>query len=119
MKILVDEDLPRAVADLLIEQGHEAVHVIEAGLRGKPDDAILQACLESGAALVTADLDFADIRRYALGSHNGIMVLRFPDYFRRQQILDLVSRFLASADLDSLAGALVIVEPGAYRVRRE
>lgn len=118
MKILVDEDLPRAVADLLTEQGHEAVHVIDAGLRGSSDDSVFRACVDEGALLLTADLDFADIRKYGLGPHKGIAVLRFPDYFRRPQILNLVRRFADSADLGSFADALVIVEPGSYRVRR-
>ena len=118
MKILVDEDLPTAIADLLREQGHKAEHVREVGLRGKADQAIFAAAQDRRAILLTADLDFANINRFPPGSHHGIVVLRFPDYFRREQILTLIRSFTTSADLDSLGGALVIVEPGAYRVRR-
>lgn len=118
MRILVDEDLPKAVAALLRERGHEPEHVLEAGLRGSPDETILRHATDRKAALMTADLDFSNIKQYPLGSHNGVIVLRFPDYFRRRDILSLVSRFLDSADLDSLAGALVVVSPGSYRVRR-
>jgi len=118
MRILVDEDLPRAVASLLRERGHDAVHVLEVGLGGSLDEAIFAQARDRKALLISADLDFGNIQRYPLGSHNGVIVLRFPDHFRRGDILSLVSRLLDSTDLDSLAGALVVVGPGSYRIRR-
>lgn len=118
MRILVDEDLPRAIADLLRNLGIQAEHVIDKGLSGRSDKVILQAAFDADAVLITADLDFASVLDYPLGSHKGIIVLRFPDYYRRDQILSLVNSFLDAADLDSLIGTLVIVEPGNYRIRR-
>ncbi len=118
MKILVDEDLPQAIVSLLKSKGIEANHVVEAGLSGKPDRMILQAAVDADAILMTADLDFSNIREYQLGSHKGIIVLRFPDYFRREQILALVNSFVDAADIPSLGGMLVVVKPGAYSVRR-
>ncbi len=118
MKSLVDEDLPVAAAELLRSSGHEAMHVRELGLRGSTDRALFDFAQSEHALIVSADLDFANILQFPVGSHRGIVVLRFPDYFRRAEIVDLLSRFLDSADVDSFVGALVIVEPGTYRVRR-
>lgn len=66
--------------------------------------------------LVTADVAFGN--PYLYRDHHGVIVLRFPEYLRRQEILALASRFLEEADLDSLKGARVIVTAGGYRVRR-
>jgi len=40
MQFLVDEDLPRAVDNLLKQHGHEAVDVRDIGLRGAKDAEI-------------------------------------------------------------------------------
>jgi len=38
---LVDEDLPRSLAAALTAAGLEAVHVVDAGLRGQSDTQVL------------------------------------------------------------------------------
>lgn len=118
MRILVDEDLPVAAAELLRAGGHEARHVLELGLAGSTDRHLFDTAQAQGALILSADVDFANLLQFPLGRHNGIIVLRFPDHFRRREILDLLSRFLDSMDLSQLRGALVIVEPGAFRIRR-
>lgn len=118
MKILVDEDLPIAAAELLRSNGYEATHVQELGLKGSTDRKLFDIAQEQHALILSADLDFANLLQFPLGNHHGIIVLRFPDYFRRSEIVRLVSGFLDSADMQTLVGALVIVQPGSYRVRR-
>ena len=116
MRILVDEDLPIAVARLLESLGHDAEHVVEVGLRGKTDREVYDAAQRRGAMLFTADVGFGN--RLIYTPTNGIVLLRFPDHFRRAEIVSLVRRFLEQADLTLLADALVVVSPGGYRVRR-
>jgi len=79
MKILVDEHLPRALVGFLRERGHDTLNLRDLGLRGAADRNVFAAAQKEGAALVTADLDFADIRRYPPGSHCGIIVLMALD----------------------------------------
>lgn len=116
MKILVDEDLPPALVLLLNSKGHSAEHVCGAGLRGRSDTEVFQAAQESGAMLFTADVAFGNPHQFR--SPSGVVVFRFPDWFRRSDILSLAERFLETADLQELAGATVVVTPGDYRVRR-
>ncbi len=118
MKFLVDEDLPTAVVALLTELGHEAIHVRDAGLRGQPDRQIFAAAQDRSAILLTSDVGFGNTLLYPSGTHCGIVVVRFPDHFRRDSILRLIRSFLTTADLFSVTGNLVIVEPGTYRIRR-
>lgn len=118
MKIIVDEDLPKLAASLLCEMGHDAKHVTELGLGGAPDTVIASEAARQCAVLVTADVGFGNLQAYPTGSHPGIVLLRFPDHFRRNEILNLVRRFFTNVDLSAIIGALVIVSPGTYRIRR-
>ncbi len=61
MRFLVDESLQRHVADLLVGNGHNAVHVSDIGLRGAPDETILAAADEDSRTLITADTDFGTL----------------------------------------------------------
>ena len=40
MKVKIDENLPREVADLFRQAGHDTVTVDEEGLGGKPDTTV-------------------------------------------------------------------------------
>lgn len=119
MRILVDEDLPQAIVTLLKDRGYEAEHVRELGLGGESDQTVLAKAQDREAMLVTADLDFANTLRYPIGMYKGIIVMRFPDYFRRDQILSMLNRFLDSTSLEPLINTLTIVEPASYRIRRK
>ncbi|MBM3854699.1 MAG: hypothetical protein FJ399_16360 [Verrucomicrobia bacterium] len=59
MKFLVDAQLLPALVRWLREAGHEAGHVEDVGLREGGDSAIWTHALQSGAAVVTKDEDFA------------------------------------------------------------
>ena len=59
MRFLVDAQLPPALALWLREAGYEAQHVQDQGLREGSDGAIWMHALQTGAAIVTKDEDFA------------------------------------------------------------
>lgn len=115
MRFLIDEDLPPAVAELLRALGQEAEHVRAIGLGGASDQLVFAEAQKRQAVLLSADMGFANLRQYPVGTHCGIVVLRFPDYFRRSEIVGLVRRFVENGDLNALRGALVIVTPGSVR----
>lgn len=118
MQFLVDAALPRAVADLLIERGHHAIHVNDAALGTSPDDAIAAYAREHRLTIVTADFDFADVRAYPPRAYRGIVVLTLPRRRDLLLIMLLVREFLDQLGPDaSLDGKLVIVELGRIRVR--
>lgn len=62
MKVKVDENLPREVADLFRQAGHDTATVEEEGLGGKPDAIVASFVKREERLLVTLDLDFSDIR---------------------------------------------------------
>jgi len=115
---LIDEDLPRSLTCALSAKGMEAIHVIEAGLRGRSDSDVLAAANRSRRTLVTADLDFSNLLQYPLGTHAGIVIARFPNETPVDVLNDAVVAALISLADDEVAGCLVIIEPGRVRLRR-
>lgn len=70
-RFLIDEDLPRSLAQRLRASGVEARDVREVGLRGESDTAILKHAVDHGFALISADLGFSNLLQFPLGTHAG------------------------------------------------
>ena len=66
---------------------------------------------------MTADKGFADIRKYEIGNHHGIILIRLDEENRRNY-LNLVEIVLDSIDLESLSGAIIVVTPRGIRIRK-
>jgi predicted nuclease of predicted toxin-antitoxin system len=115
---LVDEDLPRSLVRALREAGLEADHVIDSGLRGEPDDAIVDHAMTNGMTLVSADLGFANVLRFPLGAHDGIVVTRFSNEMSTMTTNAAIVRALGELSDEELRGNLIILEPGRVRLRR-
>lgn len=88
------------------------------GLGAASDAQIAAHALEHNAAILTRDLDFADIRRYPPEQYCGIIVLRLPDTAVAQEIVSVMERFLMEPGfLEPLAGRLAIVDADRVRFR--
>ncbi len=59
MKFLIDAQLSHKLASWLVAQGYQAQAVREVGLREADDSAIWRHALQTGAAILTKDEDFA------------------------------------------------------------
>jgi WD40 repeat protein len=57
-------DLPRAAVDVCQKFGHQVEFARDIGMAAAPDGQIAARARESGAVLLTRDLDFGDVRRY-------------------------------------------------------
>jgi predicted nuclease of predicted toxin-antitoxin system len=90
---------------------HATEFVRDIGLGAAPDGAVAARARETRAAIVTRDLDFADIRQYPPGEYAGIMVLRLPDDSTARDICQVLLRFMNEANfVAALDGRLAIVE---------
>lgn len=68
--------------------------------------------------MVTADLDFSDIRNYPPREYVGLVVLKLPRTATASFILNLLESFLKEEDLIAqMPGKLAIVEPCRVRIR--
>lgn len=60
MKFLVDAQLPKALSRFLTSIGHDAEHVADVGLLAADDPDIWDYAMQTSAAIVSKDEDFAD-----------------------------------------------------------
>jgi predicted nuclease of predicted toxin-antitoxin system len=118
VRFFVDANLPRAVLAVFQTHGHEVAFARDVQLGAASDADIALHAQRSGSALVTRDLDFADIRRYPPEAYSGIVVLRVPDTMLAREIARILDAFLADRTLvTSVPGRLAIVEPDCVRFR--
>lgn len=118
MKIVIDEDLSRSLGAALQELGHEVFDIRDHGLRGKSDGAIFQFAQEKQAVLFSADLGFANILSFPLGTHNGIVILRFQNEMPTSVINQIVTRLIIKIPEADFMGNLIILSPDRLRIRR-
>jgi predicted nuclease of predicted toxin-antitoxin system len=116
VKFKIDENLPVDLAMVLRDAGYDATTVAEQGLGGSADPGIASVCRNEDRALVTLDLDFADIRAYPPNQYSGLIVLRL----RKQDqphVVRTVTRLIPIFSTEALHGRLWIVEEDRLRIR--
>ena len=116
MQFKIDENLHSGAADLLRQHGHDALSVYVQGLQGHADGDIANVCQRKSRAIVTLDLEFADIRAFPPGDFHGIIVLRLSDQ-SRSCVLRVLNRIMPSLDSEPLTGRLWIVDEHQVRIR--
>jgi predicted nuclease of predicted toxin-antitoxin system len=118
MRFLVDANMPRSTLALLASLGHIGEHARDIGLGQATDKQIAAHARSTGAAILTRDVDFADIRNYPPHEFQGLIVLRMPDDAVALTIVNLLERFLKQTELAArISGHLVILEADRVRFR--
>ena len=116
MKFKVDENLPREACNLLNGAGHDATSVGQQGLSGADDARIYRLCQAERRALITLDVDFANVQAYEPKTSAGVIVLRLAQQYR-QRVLDAVAGILPVLAREPLRKRLWIVEEERIRIR--
>lgn len=117
MRIKLDENLPVEAASDLHQLGHD-VHTVEGErLLGEPDLRIWEAAQAEQRCLITQDLDFSDSRRFAPGTHYGIILvrLRFPS---RRRLRERVAEIFRTEAVEDWQRCFVVATERKIRVRR-
>jgi len=117
MKFLIDNALSPALAALLQQAGHDAIHVRSIGLQHADDEAIFDLAAVERRVLVSADADFGTL--LAMRSSRQPSVIQFRGEGSRKS--DALARTLL-ANLPQLIdalenGSIVTFEPVRVRVR--
>lgn len=118
MRFKIDENLPVEMADLLRSAQLDATTVVDQELRGEDDLCIIGACLREGRALVTLDLDFADVRTYPPQRFPGLLVLRVRRQDKRH-LLAVFRRVIPLIEREPVRHHLWIIEETRVRIRGE
>ena len=116
MKFKLDENLGSRTQSLFRAAGHDVLTVREQELQGCSDQVIYDASCAERRCLVTLDLDFADVMRFAPDGTAGIVVIRVPQNPGRFLLERLVGQFLRATERSSVEKKLWIVEAGRIRI---
>lgn len=120
MQFFIDADLPRDIAKVLRNLGHEATDCRDVGLVSAGDKEIFAYAQEHGLVLLTGDYGFANLQTYPPSTHKGVVTLFIPQGVGRAYILELIREFHKTLSSDSnLTGCLCMVEFGRVRYRRQ
>jgi predicted nuclease of predicted toxin-antitoxin system len=114
VQFLVDENLPRAVADLATGSDHQASWVGDV-LHGATDRVILQRIRETGEILVTRDVRFANMVAASMvysDELSGVVLIRKQNLDAAKAIW---SEFLAEPG--EISGVVVLTGKGTRRHR--
>jgi predicted nuclease of predicted toxin-antitoxin system len=117
MRFLVDECLSPATASALRESDHDAIHVTDLGLAGRPDEEVMAAALADGRVIVSADTDFGELLARSNTALPSVVL------FRGAQVAPLALAGLLLANLDRFEadlerGAIVVILDDRIRIRR-
>ena|ERR1035437_2467148 len=117
MKIKLDENLPFRLTAILSSLHHDVHTVAEENLSGGSDRDIWEAAQRDARFLITQDLDFSDLRRFAPGTHHGILLvrLRSPD---RQGLIRRIQEVFQHEDVSRWSGCFVVATDRKIRVVR-
>jgi predicted nuclease of predicted toxin-antitoxin system len=107
VRIKLDENLPASLIAQLGSLGHDVDSVPQEGLAGHDDPRVWAAAQREGRFLITQDLDFSDTRRFAPGTHHGLLLLRLKNPGRRA-VAARVLRLFQICDVSTWPGAFVL-----------
>jgi predicted nuclease of predicted toxin-antitoxin system len=117
LPVKLDENLGQGHLEFLLSAGYDAHSVHGEGLTGATDSALWDHVCREDRLLVTLDTDFSDIRRFPLGSHPGILLLRCRSHGSRT-VLGILKRVLKEQALESFCGCLAVADEVHTRIRR-
>lgn len=117
MKIKLDENLPLLIASRLSVLGHDVHTTYDEGLAGCPDPQIWEAAQREQHFLITQDMDFSDARRFAPGTHHGVLLIRLYSP-SRLSLAERINELFRNEDVNGWARCFVVVTERKIRVRR-
>ncbi len=117
MKLLVDQNLPLALAEILRAAGHEVEHTSDVGLERAVDPDVASHARERGQTIVTSDTDFGSLLAADRAASPSVILTRELGLMPADQMSALILQAIDLADNELQAGAIVAVGPKDIRVR--
>ena len=117
MTIKLDENLPERLVAELSALGHDVDTVRAEHLAGHDDTDVRRGAQTAGRFLITQDLDFSDVRRYAPGTHAGLLLVRLAQP-GGDALLARVAMLFSTEPVHEWRGCLVVATDHKVRVKR-
>jgi predicted nuclease of predicted toxin-antitoxin system len=117
MRIKLDENLPARLSAILTNLRHDVQTVADENLSGSSDRQLWEAAQRDARFLITQDLDFSDLRRFAPGTHHGVLLvrLRSPD---RESLIRRVREVFEYEHVSRWGGCFIVATDRKVRVVR-
>jgi predicted nuclease of predicted toxin-antitoxin system len=116
MKFKLDEHLPGEIADDLRQAGHDAMTVIEEGLSGSSDKALMHVVQSESRVMLTMDKGIANVVAFPPSSFAGIVLFR-PHQSGRGTVLQFVRQHMPRVLPLIAPGSLIVVSDRGVRIR--
>lgn len=117
MKVVIDMNSSAKWVAALADAGISAVHWSEIGDVGAEDRSIAQYAAETGAIVLTRDLDFANILASSGVTAPSVLLLRDIDRFQPITVSRVITALRSLAE-EFEAGAIVSLTAHRLRLRR-
>jgi predicted nuclease of predicted toxin-antitoxin system len=90
---------------------------VEEGIAGEPDQVVWEAAQREARFLITQDMHFSDARRFAPGTHEGILLVRLhaPSW---RALAARIENLFAERDIVGWARCFVVATERKVRVLR-
>ncbi len=117
MIFLLDMNMARQLGKLLETRGHAWRHVADAGLQRADDSVILEAAKQIGEVILTHDLDYGTLLAFSGDVRPSVVIFRRRNVHPRE-LFEAMMKYWAELAPALEAGALIILEDSAIRIRR-
>lgn len=116
MRCLVDECLSPALSAHLRNAGHDAIHVVEAGLAGRSDTAVMDLGRAQMRIVISADTDFGELLARSNDTEPSVVL------YRGREVDPVVIGAILLGNLDQVGadlatGAIVVLLDDRIRVK--
>jgi predicted nuclease of predicted toxin-antitoxin system len=115
VRVKLDENLGRAVADELRAASHDVATIADERLQGASDPRVLDAAHAEKRCLVTLDLEFGNPLVFEPARYSGIVVIRLPARATHAACREAVQTLVQALAARSVVGNLWIVHRNQVR----
>lgn len=95
--------------------GHDVDTLHEESLLSREDSDVWEAVQRDSRFLITQDLDFSDLRRFAPGSHHGILLVRLRSS-KRRDLIRRIEELFRKEEIEEWPRCFVVATASKVRV---
>lgn len=118
MKFLLDENLSPLLRDLLVESGHDVIHLRDLQMAGSTDEEVIARAATLGRVLISADSDFGALLARTHATEPSFILIRRASNRRASEQSRLLTENLQAVSGDLEGGAVVVLGEDVIRIRR-
>lgn len=118
MKLKLDENLNRRLADLFNSAGFYTTTVHDENLCSTPDEQLLEVCRKEEKCLLTLDMGFANTLKFRPQDYHGIIVMRIKGNLSMEKVFEVAKTVIEALGRESIRGKLWVAGKNRIRVHR-